>query len=124
MSERLDNLNKNCPAMAYLRNVLRAATKASESNAQKIMVDDGEDQHFYPMNEAGVFDAARWALDVDGLVTIRVHRATFVVLYDGPYDRDNREEIICDGNQASSAIIASLDKDGRNIADGGIHRIL
>ena len=110
MSERLDNLDKNCPGMIYLRNVLRAAIKSSESNAQRIMVSDGIEQHFYPMNEAGVFDAAKWALEIDGPITIRVHRATFVAFYDGPYTADNREEIIMDHNERAGGIIASLNK--------------
>lgn len=105
MSERLDNLDKNCPAMAYLRNVIRAAVKASESNAEKLMVADGEDRHFYSMNEEGIKQACRWALEIDGPIIIRVHRATFQVLYDGPYDRDNREEIIMDHNEAAGAFI-------------------
>lgn len=124
MSERLDNLDKNCRAMVYLRNVIRSSLKWSDSNSETIMVDDGEDKHFYPMTESGVKDACRWALEIDGQIVIRVHRATFVVLYDGPYDDDNKAEIIMDGNMRSDEIIKTLDENGRNIADGGIHRIL
>lgn len=124
MSERLDHLNKNCRAMVYLRNVIRSSFKWSDSNSETIMVDDGEDKHFYPMTENGVKDACRWALEIDGQIVIRVHRATFVVLYDGPYDDDTKAEIIMDGNMRSDEIIKTLDENGRNIADGGIHRIV
>lgn len=124
MSDRLDTLNRICPGMIYLRNVIRSAIDWSESNSEKIMVDDGEDKHFYPMNESGVKEACKWALEIDGQIIIRVHRAAFVVLYDGPYDKDNRAEIISDGNMRSDEIIKTLDENGRNIADGGIHRIL
>ena len=124
MSERLDRLNRECYGMRYLRNVIRSAIDWSESNSEKIMVDDGEDKHFYPMNESGVKEACKWALEIDGQIIIRVHRAAFVVLYDGPYDKDNRAEIIMDGNMRSNEIINTLDENGRNLADGGIHRIL
>lgn len=109
MSERINN---TCPGMIYLRNVLRAAVKDSDSNAQKIMIDDGEDQHFYDMSEAGIAHAARWVLDIDGPITIRVHRATFIVLYDGPYTADSREEIIMDHNERAGGIIDGMGKEG------------
>lgn len=124
MSERLDRLNRECYGMRYLRNVIRSAIKWSDSNSETIMVDDGEDKHFYPMTESGVKDACRWALEIDGQIVIRVHRAAFVVLYDGPYDNNNKAEIIMDGNMRSNEIINTLDENGRNLADGGIHRIL
>ena len=47
-----------------------------------------------------------------------------VLEIDGPYDRDNREEIINDCNERANVIMKTLDNDGRNIEDGGIHRIL
>lgn len=131
MSERLDRLNRECYGMRYLRNVLRSAitqaraeTKATDDNPLKIMVHDGEERHFYSANETGVREAARWALEIDGAITIRIHRITLRVMYDGPYDRDNREEIIADHNERAGAIINTLDENGRNLADGGIHRIL
>ena len=124
MSEHLDTLNRNCPAMRYLRNVIRAAIEVSESNAEQIMVNDGCDKHFYAMNENGVSEAARWVLEIDGPITIRIHRVTLRVMYDGPYDKDNRAEIIMDYNERAGVIIDALDNDGRNLADGGIHRIL
>ena len=124
MSERLDTLNRTCPGMIYLRNVIRSAIDWSESNSEKIMVDDGEDKHFYPMNESGVKEACRWALEIDGAITIRIHRVTLRVMYDGPYDKDNRAEIIMDCNERASQLIETLDDDGRNLADGEIHRIL
>lgn len=117
MSERLDTLNRNCPAMRYLRNVIRAAIKASESNAEQIMVNDGCDKHFYAMNENGVSEAARWALEIDGPITIRIHRITLQVMYDGPYDKDNRAEIIMDSNERASQLIDTLDDDGRMTKD-------
>ncbi len=123
MSEHLDTLNRNCPAMRYLRNVIRAAINVSESNAEQIMVNDGCDKHFYTMNEKGVSEAARWALEIDGPITIRIHRITLQVMYDGPYDKDNRAEIIMDSNERASQLIDTLDDDGRNLADGEIHRI-
>ena len=117
MSERLDTLNRNCPAMRYLRNVIRAAIKVSESNAEQIMVNDGCDKHFYAMNENGVSEAARWALEIDGPITIRIHRITLQVMYDGPYDKDNRAEIIMDSNERASQLIDTLDDDGRMTKD-------
>ena len=109
MSERLDTLNRNCPAMRYLRNVIRAAIKVSESNAEQIMVNDGCDKHFYAMNKKGISEAARWALEIDGPITIRIHRATLRVMYDGPYNKDNCEEIIMDCNERASIIMAAMD---------------
>ena len=111
MSERLDTLNRNCPAMRYLRNVIRAAINVSESNAEQIMVHDGVERHFYDANEKGVFAAARWALEIDGDIVIRVHRATFRVMYDAlgeGYTMADREEIIIDCNERGGEIIDSV----------------
>ncbi len=126
-----DRLNRECYGMRYLRNVLRSAitqaraeTKATDDNPLKIMVHDGEERHFYYANETGVREAARWALEIDGAITIRIHRITLRVMYYGPYDKDNRAEIIMDCNERASQLIDTLDDDGRNLADGEIHRIL
>lgn len=119
-AEWIARISKDCPAMAYLRNVMRAIRKDAETKSELILADTEK----FPMTEAGITEAAKMVLEIDGPVVIRMHRCTIVAMYDGPYNRDNREEIINDCNERASAIMATLDNDGRNIADGGIHRIL
>lgn len=119
-AEWIERISKDCPAMAYLRNVMRAIRKDAETKSDTFLTDGKA----YPMTEAGITEAAKMVLEIDGPVIIRMHRCTLMALYDGPYDRDNREEIIADHNERAGAIIATLDNDGRNLADGGIHRIL
>ena len=119
-AEWIARISKDCPAMAYLRNVMRAIKNDTENNSGQFMADT----ETFPMTEAGIMEAAKMVLEIDGPVTIRMHRCTLLAMYDGPYNRHNREEIINDCNERASAIMATLDNDGRNIADGGIHRIV
>ena len=119
-AEWIARISKDCPAMAYLRNVMRAIKNDTENNSGQFMVDT----ETFPMTEAGIKEGAKMVLEIDGPVVIRMHRCTLVAMSDGPYDRYNREEIINDCNERASAIMATLDNDGRNIADGEIHRIL
>lgn len=119
-AEWIECISKDCPAMAYLRNVMRAIRKDAETQSELILADTER----FPMTEAGIMEAAKMVLEIDGPVTIRMHRCTLLAMYDGPYDRDNREEIIVDHNERAGVIIDALDNDGRNLADGGIHRIL
>ena len=119
-SEFVSRISKDCPAMAYLRNVMRAIKNDKETQSELILADTEK----FPMTEAGIMEAAKMVLEIDGPVTIRMHRCTILAMYDGPYDRDNREEIINDCNERANVIMKTLDNDGRNIEDGGIHRIL
>ena len=104
-AEWVARISKDCPAMAYLRNVMRAIKSSTDNNSEKFMVDT----ETYPMTEAGIMEAAKMVLEIDGPVIIRMHRCTIVAMYDGPYDRDNREEIINDCNERASAIMAAMD---------------
>ena len=119
-AEWIARISKDCPAMAYLRNVMRAIRNDAETKSDTFLTDG----KVYPMTEAGITEAAKMVLEIDGPVTIRMHRCTLLAMYDGPYNRHNREEIIVDHNERAGVIIAALDNDGRNLADGGIHRIL
>ena len=105
-AEWIARISKDCPAMAYLRNVMRAIKNSTDNNSEKFMVDT----ETYPMTEAGIMEGAKMVLEIDGPVTIRMHRCTLLALYDGPYDRDNREEIICDHNERAGDIIDAMEK--------------
>lgn len=119
-AEWIARISKDCPAMAYLRNVMRAIRADKETQSELILADTEK----FPMTEDGIVEAAKMVLEIDGPVAIRMHRCTILALYDGPYNKHNREEIIYDHNERAGAIIDALDENGRNIADGGIHRIL
>ncbi len=105
-AEWIARISKDCPAMAYLRNIMRAIKNDKETNTEMFLV-DGE---AYAMNEAGIMEGAKMVLEIDGPVIIRMHRCTLMALYDGPYDRDNREEIIADHNERAGVIIAAMEK--------------
>ena len=105
-AEWIARISKDCPAMAYLRNVMRAIKSSTDNNSEKFMVDT----ETYPMTEAGIMEGAKMVLEIDGPVTIRMHRCTLLALYDGPYDRYNREEIICDHNERAGDIIDAMEK--------------
>ena len=100
-AEWIERISKDCPAMAYLRNVMRAIRKDAETKSELILADTEK----FPMTEAGITEAAKMVLEIDGPVIIRMHRCTLMALYDGPYDRDNREEIIADHNERAGVII-------------------
>ena len=104
-AEWIARISKDCPAMAYLRNVMRAIKNDTENNSGQFLTDGNA----YPMTEAGIMEAAKMVLEIDGPVIIRMHRCTIVAMYDGPYDRDNREEIINDCNERASVIMAAMD---------------
>lgn len=112
-AEWIARISKDCPAMAYLRNVMRAIRKDAETQSELILADTEK----FPMTEEGIKEAAKMVLEIDGPVTIRMHRCTLLAMYDGPYDRHNREEIIMDHNERAGVIIASLDNDGRMTKD-------
>ena len=105
-ADRIARISKDCPAMAYLRNVMRAIRKDAETKSELILADTEK----FPMTEAGITEAAKMVLEIDGPVIIRMHRCTLMALYDGPYDRDNREEIISDHNERAGVIIAAMEK--------------
>ena len=105
-AEWIARISKDCPAMAYLRNVMRAIRKDAETKSDTFLTDGKA----YPMTEAGITEAAKMVLEIDGPVTIRMHRCTILAMYDGPYDRDNREEIINDCNERASVIMEAMEK--------------
>lgn len=107
-AEWVSRISKDCPAMAYLRNVMRAIRKDAETQSELILADTEK----FPMTEAGITEAAKMVLEIDGPVTIRMHRCTLLAMYDGPYDRDNREEIIVDHNGRAGAIIDAIEAPG------------
>ena len=92
--------------MAYLRNVMRAIKNDKETQSDTFLTDGVA----YPMTEAGIKKAAKMVLEIDGPVVIRMHRCTLLAMYDGPYNRDNREEIINDCNERASAIMEAMEK--------------
>ena len=98
IANRLKELDHSCPGMIALRRILNKAAK--DTGTPDILVDDGGDYQVYPATQKGVHDAAHWALEVDGIVQfgfkVEGRRAWVQVLYDGPYDRENAEEIILD----------------------------
>jgi len=94
----LEELAAKCPGMQYLRD--RIAAIARDNDCQ-IAVNDGEEWSKYPNTQAGIKAAAQAAVDIDGVVRFRFilkdgKGASIYALYDGPYDQDNREEIIND----------------------------
>ena len=105
-AEWIARTSKNCPAMAYLRNVMRAIKNDKETQSELILANTEK----FPMTDAGITEAAKMVLEIDGPVTIRMHRCTIRAMYDGPYDRDNREEIINDCNERADAIMKSMEK--------------
>ncbi len=105
-AEWIARISKDCPAMAYLRNVMRAIKNDTENNSGQFMADT----ETFPMTEAGIKEGAKMVLEIDGPVVIRMHRCTLVAMYDGPYNRDNREEIINDCNERASVIMEAMEK--------------
>lgn len=94
----LEELAAKCTGMAYLRGRIAAIARDNDS---VIKVYDGEEWHEYANTQQGVKEAAQWAVEVDDVVRFRFtlkdgKTASIYALYDGPYDKDNREEIIND----------------------------
>lgn len=98
---------------AYLARVLAHAVAAAHKvgNEGKVSITDEGETTLYPSTPEGILEAAQYAKEVDGLLNYRVHLASFVVLYDGPYDHGNAAEVINDGNARSELYTKLADVD-------------
>lgn len=98
---------------AYLARVLAHAVAAAKAvgNEGKVSITDEGETTLYDATPEGILEAAAYAKEVDGILNYRVHQASFVILYDGPYYHENAAEIVNDGNQRSGIFTAMADKE-------------
>jgi hypothetical protein len=103
---RLADLIANCPAQALIRKSIRECVKAEGVDVIKVY--DGEEWQTFKTDNAGVKEAASMTIEIDGVVTFRIGKATFLGLNDGPYDRDTRAESIIDSNDRFTEIVGEI----------------
>lgn len=100
-------MSDNDQGLVFLRKVISLCLKAE--NTDVIMVTEHGERYAYDGSPEGVKKAAQWAADVDGVVRYTIGKAVALVLFDGPYCRENRAEIIMDSNERYAEIVGELE---------------
>lgn len=100
-------MSANDQGLVFLRKVIGLCLKAENTNV--IMVTEHGERYAYDGSPEGIKKAAQWAYDVDGVVRYTIGNAVALTLFDGPYYKENRAEIIMDSNERYSEIVGVME---------------